>query len=88
MEKDGLKYIFDLNNKKPKNNFSNFLKSKNTESSYWLTRFIILRFIGIVYFIAFLSLALQVIPLIGENGLLPANNYLDSISPNFGVKLL
>jgi len=42
------------------------------KSEYWLTRFVILRFLGIVYLFAFLSLAFQVTPLVGENGLLPA----------------
>jgi len=46
-------------------------KSKAT-SGYWLTRFVFLRLLGIIYFFAFLSLVNQVIPLIGENGLLPA----------------
>ena len=44
--------------------------------SYWLTRFVILRLLGIVYFFAFLSLARQVLPLIGSEGLLPARSYL------------
>ncbi len=43
---------------------------------YWLTRFLILRWLGLVYFVAFLSLANQVLPLIGKDGLLPANLYL------------
>ena len=41
-------------------------------STYWLTRFLILRLLGIVYLAAFLSLAVQVLPLIGAHGLLPA----------------
>ena len=43
---------------------------------YWLTRFLILRWLGLVYFVAFLSLANQVLPLIGKDGLLPADLYL------------
>ena len=41
--------------------------------SYWLTRFIILRMLGLVYFVAFLSLAQQILPLIGSQGLLPVS---------------
>src|SRR2546426_10635105 len=40
-------------------------------SSYWLTRFVILRLLGLVYFVAFLSLSRQVLPLIGGHGRLP-----------------
>ena len=45
--------------------------------SYWLTRFVFLRLLGFVYLFAFLSLATQVIPLIGDEGLLPAGNFLE-----------
>jgi len=51
--------------------------------TYWLTRFVFLRLLGFVYFFAFLSLAMQVIPLIGEDGLLPAENFLDSYGSKF-----
>jgi len=49
-------------------------------SDYWLTRYVLLRFLGFVYFFAFLSLAMQVVPLIGEKGLLPADTYLDAVT--------
>ena len=64
MQFSGIKTIFSINNN---------LKAKST---YFLTRFVLLRILGFVYFFAFLSLALQVIPLMGQNGLLPANNFL------------
>ena len=50
---------------------------------YWLTRFVILRVLGFVYFFAFVSLATQVIPLMGENGLLPADAFLETIRAQF-----
>jgi len=53
-------------------------KLKQSTSEYILTSFVLLRFLGFVYFFAFLSLATQVIPLIGENGLLPAKSFLAS----------
>ena len=45
---------------------------------YFITRFVLLRILGFVYFFAFISLATQVIPLIGENGILPAKNFLEA----------
>jgi len=45
-------------------------------SAYWLTRFAVLRALGFVYWIAFLSLANQLLPLIGSHGLLPAVDVL------------
>jgi hypothetical protein len=45
--------------------------------SYWLTRFLILRLLGLVYFFAFLSLARQVLPLIGSHGLTPVTQFLE-----------
>ena len=44
-------------------------------SSYWLTRFVILRLLGVVYAIAFLVAANQILPLIGSDGLLPLGNF-------------
>ena len=54
--------------------------------SYWLTRFLILRLLGVVYLIAFLVLANQVLPLIGRDGLLPAHDYLDRLRQHFGSR--
>jgi hypothetical protein len=44
--------------------------------TYRLTRFVLLRAIGAVYLVAFLSLADQIVPLVGERGLLPAESEL------------
>lgn len=49
------------------------------KSTYHLTRFILLRLLGFVYFFAFLSLAIQVIPLIGHDGLYPAHLFLERV---------
>jgi lipase maturation factor len=43
---------------------------------HWFTRFAVLRGLGLVYFVAFLSLANQVVALIGTDGLLPADRFL------------
>ncbi|HEY6112238.1 MAG TPA: hypothetical protein VIV62_06965, partial [Chthoniobacterales bacterium] len=53
-------------------------------NSYWLTRFIILRLLGLVYTIAFLVAANQLVPLIGAHGLTPATHYLASIKTQLG----
>ena len=55
--------------------------------SYWLTRFVILRLLGLVYFVAFLSLAFQLLPLIGEHGLLPARLFQSRVETHFGSRL-
>ncbi len=55
--------------------------------SYWLTRFLILRLLGLVYFVAFLSLARQLLPLIGQHGLLPAGHFLTRVEAHFGSRL-
>ena len=76
MQFSGIKKIFSFkSSKKP-----------NEEQEYWLTRFVLLRFLGFVYFFAFISLAIQVIPLIGDNGLLPAKNFLHAVGSQFDNK--
>ena len=53
-------------------------------SSYWLTRFVILRLLGFVYLFAFLSAALQIVPLVGHDGLLPVQPYLHRVAAQLG----
>jgi hypothetical protein len=52
--------------------------------TYWLTRFVILRLLGLVYAVAFLVAINQILPLIGSKGLLPLENYLNLITRAFG----
>jgi hypothetical protein len=54
------------------------------EQTYWLTRFVVLRLLGFVYLFAFLSAAVQVVPLIGHDGLLPADAYLARMGAALG----
>lgn len=56
----------------------------DTHPTYWLTRFMILRLLGIIYAIAFLVAINQVVPLIGSNGLTPVALYLKRISHALG----
>ncbi len=56
----------------------------SSKPTYWLTRFMILRLLGFVYFFAYLSLAQQVKPLIGEKGLTPAWLFLARVESGTG----
>jgi len=52
--------------------------------SYWLTRFVFLRLLGLVYTVAFLIVVLQWHPLLGSDGLLPAAPFLDAVRAEEG----
>src|SRR5207249_11519572 len=52
-------------------------------NSYWLTRFVILRLLGFVYAVAFLIAAQQLVPLVGEHGLTPANHFFERCQAHF-----
>ncbi|KAK7498343.1 hypothetical protein BaRGS_00010297 [Batillaria attramentaria] len=47
--------------------------------TFWLTRIVILRYLGFIYFVAFLVAYHQNKQLIGPNGLLPADIYLKNV---------
>ena len=47
--------------------------------SYWITRFLILRLLGLVYFVGFLTIVNDGLALIGSDGLTPAASYLGHI---------
>jgi hypothetical protein len=55
--------------------------------SYWLTRFLILRLLGVIYAFAFLVAANQILPLIGSDGLLPVGNFIDRLHEVLGGSL-
>lgn len=56
-------------------------------SPYWLTRFVFLRALGFVYLFAFLSLANELLPLVGSDGLLPAGLFLERVAAAHGGRL-
>ncbi|HBZ68912.1 MAG TPA: membrane protein [Deltaproteobacteria bacterium] len=56
-------------------------------TTWWLTRFAILRLLGAVYAVAFLAAALQLVPLIGEHGLTPLSLYLERAREQLGSPL-
>ncbi|HCP46971.1 MAG TPA: membrane protein [Deltaproteobacteria bacterium] len=53
-------------------------------SSFWLTRHLFLRGLGLIYFVAFLSLGHQGLPLMGSEGLLPADLWLQQVQEQTG----
>jgi hypothetical protein len=50
-----------------------------------LPRWIFLRALGVIYFSAFFSLVFQIRGLIGAQGILPSNEYLEAVAHQFGV---
>ncbi|HVW15713.1 MAG TPA: lipase maturation factor family protein [Mucilaginibacter sp.] len=60
------------------------LRPRDTPRTYWLTRFAILRLLGIVYAVGFLVAINQIVPLTGAHGLLPLDNYLKQVSAALG----
>ena len=57
-----------------------------SKPTYWLTRFAILRLLGLVYLVAFLVFIDQGLPLIGHDGLLPAHTFLERVTHHFGSR--
>jgi len=67
------------------NSGSTTMAAKNGSApTYWLTRFMILRMLGIVYAVAFLVAINEIIPLIGSDGLTPVNIFLQQIKSALG----
>jgi hypothetical protein len=54
-------------------------------TSYLFTRWLFLRLLGIIYFIAFISLWTQVTGLIGSQGILPAYLFLQEVKKQIGL---
>jgi len=75
--------LVDVNNEIDSSSGSDSFKPANIPT-YWLTRFMILRLLGIIYAVAFLVAINQIIPLIGSDGLLPVNSYLKDVSNALG----
>src|SRR4029450_7765181 len=60
--------------------------TRNEAPDYWLTRFLVLRLLGLVYLVAFLCLAEQLLPLLGARGLLPIQLFLDHVAARAGAR--
>src|SRR5205809_7939916 len=59
-------------------------ESSTGQPTYVLSRWLFLRLLGLVYLIAFGSLALQVTGLVGEHGILPATGFLERARALYG----
>jgi hypothetical protein len=57
-------------------------------TTHALTRFVVVRLLGLVYFVAFLILVRQQDPLIGRDGLLPAAPFLDRVLAATGSRVV
>jgi hypothetical protein len=55
-----------------------------TPARYQLTRFVFLRSLGLIYFVAFLTLVEQWRPLLGSDGLLPVGSFLERVRAQIG----
>ena len=55
-------------------------------ATYALSRCLFLRVLGLVYFAAFASLAVQIVALAGENGILPAAPFLKAVREQVGAE--
>ena len=53
--------------------------------TYVLTRRLFLRLLGVVWFLAFVSLAGQIVGLVGERGIMPAGRFLDWVGSSYGA---
>jgi hypothetical protein len=52
---------------------------------YALTRFVFLRLLGLIYTVAFLVAANQLLPLVGSHGLEPADRFLENVKLELGA---
>lgn len=59
--------------------------SLNTTDEYRLASVLFLKLLALIYFAAFLSLAVQITGLIGVNGILPISEFLDYLYQNNGA---
>src|SRR6266705_6464719 len=59
--------------------------SEQGASDRLISRWIFLRALGLIYFSAFFSLVFQIRGLIGPEGILPANEYLQAVAHSLGL---
>jgi len=52
-----------------------------SEPTYMLAGWLFLRLLGLIYFVAFVSLATQIKGLVGSKGILPATDFSDLTKP-------
>jgi len=59
----------------------------DTGNRHWMTRFLVLRLLGLVYLMAFLTWVLQGPALVGRQGLIPTGPVFDQVALNAGSRL-
>ena len=57
---------------------------QSERSALYLSRWIFIRLLGVIYLVAFISLWRQIDGLIGHNGILPVADYLNAVSEGLG----
>jgi len=60
-------------------NLIEFVRGPSEKPSYTVTRWICLRCLGLIYFFAFGSLWVQILGLVGSNGIAPVSAFMDSL---------
>jgi hypothetical protein len=61
-----------------------FVGELEEKPTWYIGRWLFLRGLGIIYLIAFASLGAQIIGLVGAEGILPAQPFLDAVQEKFG----
>jgi len=61
-----------------------FFDGRHAAADRLIPRWLFLRSLGLIYFSAFLSLTFQIRGLIGPNGILPADRYLQAVAESLG----
>jgi len=81
-----LGYSFIANHRIFFSKITKLLWGKNTEiPSYHISRWLFLKLLGIIYFIAFTSFWVQWEGLVGENGILPVTEFFKQIGNRYGA---
>jgi Lipase maturation factor len=62
--------------------------SASQQGTYNLTRFVFLRFLGLIYTVAFAVACNQLVPLVGHEGILPADQFLRNVKEALGGESL
>jgi len=62
-----------------------FIGNLQEPSTYYLSRWLFLRGLGLIYFLAFVSLWSQIDGLIGSDGILPVKPYLEAVEASLGL---
>jgi predicted DCC family thiol-disulfide oxidoreductase YuxK len=80
-------YRFVARHRNPLYRLTRLFWGKHFEQpAFSVASWLFMRLLGIVYFFAFLSLATQILGLMGQNGILPARDYLAMVQARVGAE--